>query len=43
VLAAIVVGAVWGLIDIAAMRRYRVIRRNDFIAACRVPERGHGL
>jgi hypothetical protein len=25
------------------MRRYRVIRRNDFIAACRVPERGHGL
>jgi len=33
VLAAIVVGAVWGLIDIAAMRRYRVIRRNDFLAA----------
>jgi len=33
VLAAIVVSAVWGLIDIAAMRRYRVTRRNDFIAA----------
>jgi SulP family sulfate permease len=33
VLAAIVVNAVWGLIDIAAMRRYRVARRNDFIAA----------
>ncbi len=33
VLAAIVVNAVWGLIDIAAMRRYRVTRRNDFIAA----------
>jgi len=33
VLAAIVVGAVWGLMDIAAMRRYRVIRRSDFIAA----------
>jgi high affinity sulfate transporter 1 len=33
VLAAIVVNAVWGLIDIAAMRRYRVTRGNDFIAA----------
>jgi MFS superfamily sulfate permease-like transporter len=33
VLSAIVVGAVWGLIDIAAMRRYRATRRNDFIAA----------
>jgi len=33
VLSAIVVSAVWGLIDIAAMRRYRVTRRNDFIAA----------
>ena len=33
VLSAIVVNAVWGLIDIAAMRRYRVTRRNDFIAA----------
>jgi anti-anti-sigma factor len=33
VLAAIVVGAVWGLMDVTAMRRYRRIRRADFVAA----------
>ncbi len=33
VLAAIVVNAVWGLIDTVAMRRYRIIHDNDFIAA----------
>jgi high affinity sulfate transporter 1 len=33
VLAAIVIHAVWGLIDIASMRRYLSTRRNDFVAA----------
>jgi high affinity sulfate transporter 1 len=33
VLSAIVVNAVWGLMDIAAMRRYRRIRQADFVAA----------
>ncbi len=33
VLSAIVVVAVWGLMDVAAMRRYRRIRRADFVAA----------
>lgn len=32
VLSAIVVAAVWGLMDVAAMRRYRHIRRADFVA-----------
>jgi high affinity sulfate transporter 1 len=34
VLSAIVVSAVWGLMDIAALRRYRRVRRADFVAAC---------
>lgn len=33
VLAAIVVHAVWGLIDVDAIRRYAGIRRNDLVAA----------
>ncbi|MDN5790127.1 MAG: SulP family inorganic anion transporter [Micrococcales bacterium] len=33
VLSAIIVHAVWGLIDIPAMRRYRRSRRLDFVAA----------
>jgi len=33
VLSAIVVAAVWGLIDVAALRRYRRVRRADFVAA----------
>lgn len=33
VLSAIVVKAVWGLMDVAALRRYREIRRLDFVAA----------
>lgn len=33
VLAAIVVQAVWGLLDLNALRRYQRIRRNDFVAA----------
>ena len=33
VLAAIVVAAVWGLMDVQALRRYRRIRRADFVAA----------
>ncbi len=33
VLSAIVVNAVWGLMDFASMRRYRRVRRNDFVAA----------
>ena len=33
VLAAIVIGAVWRLMDVKAMRRYRRIRRADFVAA----------
>ena len=34
VLSAIVVHAVWGLIDIPAIRRYRASRRIDLVAAC---------
>ena len=33
VLAAIVVAAVWGLMDVDALRRYARIRRADFVAA----------
>lgn len=33
VLAAIVIQAVWGLMDVAALRRYRYLRRNDFTSA----------
>ena len=33
VLSAIVVAAVWGLIDVSALRRYRRVRRADFVAA----------
>ena len=33
VLSAIVVHAVWGLMDLASMKRYRRVRRNDFVAA----------
>ena len=33
VLSAIVVHAVWGLMDFASMRRYKRLRRNDFVAA----------
>ena len=33
VLSAIVVAAVWSLIDVAALRRYRRVRRADFVAA----------
>ena len=33
VLSAIVIQAVWGLMDVRALRRYRFIRRNDFVAA----------
>jgi MFS superfamily sulfate permease-like transporter len=33
VLSAIVVNAVWGLMDFGAMRRYSLVRRNDIIAA----------
>lgn len=33
VLSAIVVQAVWGLMDVPALRRYAQIRRNDFISA----------
>jgi high affinity sulfate transporter 1 len=33
VLAAIVIAAVWGLMDVAALRRYARIRRADFVAA----------
>jgi high affinity sulfate transporter 1 len=33
VLSAIVINAVWGLMDIAAMRRYARLRRNDIVAA----------
>jgi SulP family sulfate permease len=33
VLSAIVIQAVWGLMDIRALRRYQSIRRNDFVAA----------
>ena len=33
VLSAIVINAVWGLIDVDALRRYAKLRRNDIIAA----------
>ncbi len=33
VLSAIVINAVWGLMDVAALKRYRAIRRNDFVGA----------
>ena len=33
VLSAVVIHAVWGLLDVAALRRYRQVRRNDFVAA----------
>ncbi|MEI6362672.1 MAG: sulfate permease [Actinomycetes bacterium] len=33
VLSAIVIQAVWGLMDVSALRRYKSIRRNDFVAA----------
>ena len=33
VLSAIVVAAVWGLMDVAAVRRYRHVRTADFVAA----------
>ncbi len=33
VLSAIVIQAVWGLMDVQALRRYKRIRRNDFVAA----------
>ncbi len=33
VLSAIVVNAVWGLMDFGSMRRYAHLRRNDFVAA----------
>jgi len=33
VLSAIVVHAVWGLMDVQALRRYRAVRRNDFVGA----------
>lgn len=33
VLSAIVIQAVWGLMDVAALRRYRQVRRNDFTSA----------
>ena len=33
VLSAIVINAVWGLMDIPAMRRYATLRRNDIVAA----------
>lgn len=33
VLSAIVIQAVWGLMDVRALQRYRAIRRNDFVSA----------
>ncbi len=33
VLSAIVIQAVWGLMDVAALRRYRQVRRNDFTSS----------
>lgn len=33
VLSAIVIAAVWGLMDVGAFRRYLTIRRADFVAA----------
>ncbi len=33
VLSAIVIQAVWGLMDVGAMRRYLQVRRNDFLGA----------
>ncbi|MGB7964105.1 MAG: SulP family inorganic anion transporter [Propionicimonas sp.] len=34
VLSAIVIHAVWGLMDVKAMRRYAFLRINDIVAAC---------
>ena len=33
VLSAIVIQAVWGLMDVAALRRYKQVRRNDFTSS----------
>jgi anti-anti-sigma factor len=33
VLSAVVIHAVWGLMDVQALRRYAAIRRNDFVSA----------
>ncbi len=33
-LSAIVIHAVWGLLDFKSMRRYSYLRRNDIVAAC---------
>ena len=33
VLSAIVINAVWGLLDLAAIRRYLKVRRNDAVSA----------
>ena len=33
ILSAIVIQAVWGLMDVTALRRYLRVRRNDFVAA----------
>ncbi len=33
VLSAIVIQAVWGLMDVKALRRYKAIRRNDFVGS----------
>lgn len=33
VLSAIVIQAVWGLMDVNALRRYRLVRRNDFTSS----------
>ena len=33
VLSAIVIQAVWGLMDVSALRRYRLVRRNDFTSS----------
>lgn len=33
VLSAIVIQAVWGLMDVQALRRYKVVRRNDFTSS----------
>lgn len=34
VLSAIVIHAVWGLMDVKSMRRYKFLRINDFVSAC---------
>ena len=33
VLSAIVIQAVWGLMNVGALKQYRVVRRNDFVSA----------